>query len=241
MAGGPATDATPENAAPAGLAGRRVLVTAGPTYEPIDPVRFLGNRSSGKMGFAIAAEAAARGARTTLVAGPVALPTPPGVERVDVETALEMRDAVYRLAPDSAVVVMAAAVADFRPLAVAPGKLKKADGPPRLELVANPDILAGLADVAPDSLRVGFAAETADDPAEARAKLERKRVHWLVWNDVSRRDIGFAAERNEVVVHRRDGAPIFLSRRPKAAVAAALLDLVTTALEERDAPLASAR
>lgn len=220
------------------LVGRRVLVTAGPTREPIDPVRYLGNRSSGKMGFAIAARTAALGARTVLVAGPVALPTPPGVERVDVETALEMCDAVQVRAADADLVVMTAAVADFRPRDPSPRKLKKEAGPPSIELVANPDILTGLAERAPRALRVGFAAETDGGDPEAMAKLERKRAHVLVWNDVSRADIGFGADANEVRIYRAGASPVFLSRRPKDEVAVALVDLLAELLLERERLLA---
>lgn len=221
------------------LAGRTVLVSAGPTHEPIDPVRFLGNRSSGKMGFALAAAAARRGARTLLVSGPVALATPPGVERLDVETALEMRDALYRHAPAADLVVMTAAVADFRPRTVAAAKIKKRDGVPRFELAANPDLLVGLADVAPDALRVGFAAETEASEAEARAKLERKKVELLVWNNVAAEGIGFGSDDNEVTVYRRHGEPVFLSRRPKRELAADLMDLFQEALRERVVAAAS--
>ncbi|GMU65691.1 MAG: phosphopantothenoylcysteine decarboxylase [Acidobacteriota bacterium] len=212
------------------LAGTTFLVTAGPTHEPIDPVRFLGNRSSGKMGFAIAAEAARRGARVHLVAGPVDLPTPPGVERHDVETAIDMADAVRRLAPASDVVVMAAAVADFRPRQAAAHKLKKSDGIPDLALVPNPDILAGLPELAPSALRVGFAAETGDPDGEARRKLEAKGAHLLVANDVSRPDLGFGSDDNEVTVHRRAGGPVFLGRRPKVELARELVGLFASEL-----------
>ncbi len=215
---------------PGDLAGCTALVTAGPTFEPIDPVRYLGNRSSGKMGFAIASELARRGARTLLVAGPVSLPTPPGVERVGVETALEMQAAVHELAGDAEIVVMAAAVADFRPRARAANKLKKSRGAPQLELVANPDILSELPRLAPRALRVGFAAETEDLEREARAKLEAKGAHLLVANDVSRRDIGFASDDNEVTVYRRTGEPVFLGRRPKADLARDLVDLFSREL-----------
>lgn len=220
------------------LEGRRVLVTAGPTYEPIDPVRFLGNRSSGKMGFALAAEAASRGAEVTLVAGPVSLPTPPGVTRIDVGTALEMRDAAYAAAPGADLVVMTAAVADFRSASVAGGKLKRRQGVPVLELVENPDILAGLPEVAPRAMVVGFAAETEASEDEARSKLERKGADFLVWNDVSRSDVGFGADDNEVKVYRRSGAPIAISRRPKREVAASLIQLFHEALEERERAMA---
>lgn len=215
------------------LEGKTVLISAGPTHEPIDPVRYLGNRSSGKMGFALAAEAARRGARTLLVAGPVSLPTPAGVERIDVETALEMCQEVYEHAPTSDLVVMAAAVADFRPAEVTPSKIKKARGVPEIELVANPDILAGLAEVAPNTLRVGFAAETDASEAEARAKLQRKQAELLIWNDVSRSDVGFGVDHNEVVVYRREGDPIPLERRPKAELAVDLFDIFADILRER--------
>lgn len=213
--------------------GKTVLVSAGPTYEPIDPVRFLGNRSSGKMGFAIAAEAACRGARTVLVSGPVELETPAGVERIDVSTALEMNEAMRAQAAGADLVVMAAAVADFRVRTVAGAKIKKKDGVPRLELTANPDILSGLADVAPDALRVGFAAETEPSEAEAYAKLERKGAHFLVWNNVALQGVGFGADDNEVTVYRAEGDPIILSRRPKREIAALILNHFREALEER--------
>ncbi len=216
-----------EAAAGAGpLAGRTVLVTAGPTFEPLDPVRFLGNRSSGKMGFAIAAEAAKRGARVVLIAGPVHLATPSGVERIDVTTAREMEAAVRGQAPAADLVVMAAAVADYRPRYPAGTKIKKEDGPPApVELEENPDILAGLRDVAPGAVIAGFAAETHDVERNSRTKLERKRADFLVANDVSRKDIAFDSDANEVTVFRREGEPVFLSRRPKAELAASLLDL----------------
>ncbi len=215
------------------LSGRRVLISAGPTHEPIDPVRYLGNRSSGKMGFALAAAAAARGARTTLVAGPVSLPSPPGVERLDVTTALEMRDAVNSRAAEADLIVMTAAVADFRPRGPAESKLKRSRGVPVVELEENPDILAGLAAAAPGALRVGFAAETEPSVEEAYAKLARKDADFLVWNDVSRSDIGFGADDNEVTLYRRSGEPEHISRRPKRELAAALLDVFGQALQER--------
>ena len=166
------------------LAGKHILVTAGPTHEPIDPVRVIANRSSGRQGFAIAAAAAAAGARVTLVAGPVHLPTPGGVVRIDVETAQEMADAVESALPCDAA-VMVAAVADWR-VERSGIKLKKADGPPMLAFAPNPDILAALA-AHPDrpELLIGFAAETNDVVANAAAKREAKRVDWIVANDVS--------------------------------------------------------
>lgn len=215
------------------LQGRRIVVSAGPTHEPLDPVRFLGNRSSGKMGFALAEEAARRGAQVLLVAGPVRLPTPPGVERVDVTTAREM-DEVLRLRVRNAdLVIMAAAVADFRPRNPAPEKIKKEEGDlPVLELEENPDIVAGLRDCAPAALIVGFAAETSRLAEHARAKLERKRLDLLVANDVSRPDIGFESDQNEVTIFYRDAEPRTLSRRPKREIAGALLDLFAARLAE---------
>ncbi len=168
----------------ASLAGRHVIVTAGPTHEPIDPVRVIANRSSGKQGFALAEALAALGARVTLVAGPVSLPTPPGVSRIDVETAREMEAAVGRALPADAAILVAA-VADWR-VEPATAKLKKADGPPALDWAANPDILAGLA-ASPDRPRllVGFAAETGDVVNVAQAKRATKGCDWIVANDVS--------------------------------------------------------
>jgi phosphopantothenoylcysteine decarboxylase/phosphopantothenate--cysteine ligase len=217
------------------LAGRTVVVSAGPTHEPVDPVRFLGNRSSGKMGFAIAEEAARRGARVVLVAGPVHLPTPRGVERRDVETALEMQAALRECVPQADLVVMTAAVADFRPSAPSARKIKRGQGVPVIALEANPDVLAGLSQLAPRAVLAGFAAETDDLERNARAKLEQKGIDFLVANDVSRADIGFGSDLNEVTVFRRDGEPVALSRRPKAGLAADLLDLFSRALASRDA------
>jgi phosphopantothenoylcysteine decarboxylase/phosphopantothenate--cysteine ligase len=166
------------------LSGKHILVTAGPTHEPIDPVRVIANRSSGKQGFAIAEALAALGARVTLVAGPVSLATPPGVERVDVETARQMQAAVEAALPADATVLVAA-VADWR-VEPSSAKLKKADGPPGLEWTQNPDILASLA-ASPrrPRLLIGFAAETSDVVAAGQAKRERKGCDWIVANDVS--------------------------------------------------------
>jgi phosphopantothenoylcysteine decarboxylase/phosphopantothenate--cysteine ligase len=169
---------------PGPLTGRHVIVTAGPTHEPIDPVRVIANRSSGKQGFAVAGALAALGARVTLVAGPVTLATPPGVSRVDVATALEMEAAVRAALPAEAA-VMVAAVADWR-VEAAPAKLKKAQGPPHLAWTSTPDILAGLAS-GPNRPRllVGFAAETEDVANVAQAKRASKGCDWIVANDVS--------------------------------------------------------
>jgi phosphopantothenoylcysteine decarboxylase/phosphopantothenate--cysteine ligase len=224
------------------LAGRTVLVTAGPTHEAIDPVRFLGNRSSGRMGFALAAEAARRSARVVLVAGPVALATPPGVGRVNVVTAEQMAAAVRGEAAAADLIVMAAAVADFRPRRPAARKIKKERGLPVLELEETPDILAGLRAAAPHALIAGFAAETEDLERSALAKLRQKQADWLIANDVSRSDIAFESEDNEVTVYRRDGPPIFFPRRPKSELAVSLFDLFTATLSERERqPAASPR
>lgn len=225
---------------PGPLAGRTVLISAGPTFEPVDPVRFLGNRSSGKMGFALAAEAARRGARTILVAGPVALATPSGVERIDVETAAEMAAAVAATAPGADLVILAAAVADFRPKVPAGQKLKKDQGVPTFDLEPTEDILAGLFRIAPNAVRVGFAAETERLEENARVKLARKDVHFIVANDVSRADIAFGREENEVLVLARDGETVPIPRQSKTGVAAALLDLFTPALAATSAASSAA-
>lgn len=166
------------------LAGKHILVTAGPTHEPIDPVRVIANRSSGRQGFAIAAAAVAAGARVTLVAGPVSLASPQGVDRIDVETAREMADATFAALPADAAILVAA-VADWR-VEPSSAKLKKSAGPPELKFLPNPDILSELSDHARrPRLLIGFAAETDDVVANAVAKREAKGADWLVANDVS--------------------------------------------------------
>lgn len=216
--------------APQSLAGVRVLVTAGGTREPLDAVRALTNRSSGKMGFAVAAEAARRGADTVLVAGPGALPTPPGVRRIDVETAVEMRDAVRAEFEACDVAVMAAAVADFRPARPAARKIKKEELPSdaglTLELVRNPDILEEISRGRGRRVVVGFAAESHDVVEAARRKLARKGCDLMVANDVSRRDAGFDVDANAVVLIAPDGDVEELPLLPKREVAARLLDRV---------------
>jgi phosphopantothenoylcysteine decarboxylase/phosphopantothenate--cysteine ligase len=207
------------------LAGRTVVVSAGPTRERIDPVRHLSNRSSGKMGYALAAAAARRGARVILISGPVQLAPPFGVERTVVETAAEMREAVLRAREGAVAVFMAAAVSDYVP---APSVTKrKRDGSPlTLILEEAPDILAELARDRGGTLLVGFAAETEDVVENARAKLERKNLDFIVANDVSRADIGFDAEDNEVAILRRGGEAWSLPRASKAEIAEAILDRV---------------
>ncbi|MDB5697794.1 MAG: coaBC [Alphaproteobacteria bacterium] len=208
------------------LAGKHVVVTAGPTQEPIDPVRMIANRSSGKQGFAIAEALAARGARVTLVAGPVALTTPAGVDRVDVATAREMQAAVDEALPADAAVLVAA-VADWR---VEPNsaKLKKADGPPDLAWSANPDILAELAASAKrPALLVGFAAETDNVLAAAQDKLARKGCDWIVANDVSGDVMG--GDENEVHLVSSAGVETF-PRAPKRDIARRLADRIADEL-----------
>jgi phosphopantothenoylcysteine decarboxylase / phosphopantothenate---cysteine ligase len=205
------------------LAGERVVVTAGPTREPIDPVRYISNRSSGRMGYALAAAAARRGAQVTLVSGPTALTPPPTAGFVPVQTAEQMREAVLHHAEWASIVIKAAAVADYRVRRPAEQKIKgKRDL--TLELTPNPDILAEVAARADGAFIVGFAAETHDVVANARAKLQAKGIDLLVANDVSRRDIGFDAEDNEVLLIDRWGGGRALPRMPKGAVADAILD-----------------
>ncbi|MBX3287580.1 MAG: bifunctional phosphopantothenoylcysteine decarboxylase/phosphopantothenate--cysteine ligase CoaBC, partial [Actinobacteria bacterium] len=211
---------------PADLAGLSVVVTAGGTREPIDPVRFIGNRSSGKQGHALAAAAQRRGASVTLVTT-VPQSAPPGTTVVAVDTAAEMDAAVAEVAPTADVVVMAAAVADFRPVAVAGQKLKKAAGVPEVRLEPTVDILArlGAAKTAGQTL-VGFAAETTDVEANAQAKLVAKGADLLVANDVSAPQVGFEHDTNAVVIHRIHGSPIEVPLAGKDVVADAVLDAV---------------
>ena len=214
---------------PRELAGQRWLVAAGPTHEPIDPVRFIGNRSTGKMGFAIAAEAAARGAEVTLVAGPTALGTPHGVTRVDVLTAAEMHAAVLAHCEGTSTIVMAAAVADERPAVVAPQKLKKNGQPSALALEITVDILAELGARSWQGTRpllVGFAAETEALLAHAQQKLAKKGCDLLVANDVSGSDAGFATDQNRVTLLRRDRDPEQVPLASKRQIAARVLDAV---------------
>ena len=219
------------------LAGERVIVTAGGTREAIDGVRALVNRSSGKMGFALAAEAARRGADVALVAGPTALATPRGVRRIDVESALDMRAAVLSEWPRASVLVMAAAVADFRPADSVAGKLKKEDlaegAGLELRLVQNPDILAELSRERGARIVVGFAAESRDVLAAARRKLVRKGCDLLVANDVSRSDAGFESDRNAVALLSPDGTVEELPLLDKPEVAARIWDRIEKLRPER--------
>jgi phosphopantothenoylcysteine decarboxylase/phosphopantothenate--cysteine ligase len=209
------------------LAGERVLVTSGPTREPIDPVRYLSNRSSGKMGHAIATAALRRGAEVILIAGPTALEPPPGAAYVPVQTAEEMREAALHHLPRASVVIKAAAVADYRVEHPAGQKIKsKKDEGLTLTLVPNPDILRELASRKGRAFLVGFAAETNDVRQNARAKLSAKGIDLLVANDVSRSGIGFEADDNQVVLLDRWGGEVELPKMSKVAVADAILDRV---------------
>ena len=215
------------------LAGRRLLVSAGPTYEDIDPVRFLGNRSSGKMGFAIAAAAAARGAEVALVAGPVQLPTPANVRRLDVRSAAQMFEAVMHELEQAGrpcdAYIGAAAVADFTPRRFADNKLKKTPGQDTLtlELVKTRDVLAEVAvHVRRPRLVVGFAAETHDVAAYARGKLERKQLDLICANRVGVGATGFESDDNALLVLGSDGFERALGPASKTELAASLLDLI---------------
>ncbi len=208
------------------LAGDQILVTAGPTREPVDPVRYLSNRSSGRMGYALATLAWRRGAQVTLVTGPTGLTAPPGVRVIPVQTAEEMRDAVLHALGPATVVIKAAAVADYRVAAPAAAKIRSKQEGLSLALAPNPDILRELGRAKGHRFLVGFAAETGDPRASARAKLEAKGADLMVANDVSRPDIGFEAEENQVVLLDRWGGVVELPRRPKLEIADAILDRV---------------
>ncbi|MFC5723332.1 bifunctional phosphopantothenoylcysteine decarboxylase/phosphopantothenate--cysteine ligase CoaBC [Streptomyces gamaensis] len=215
------------------LAGRHVVISAGGTREPLDPVRFLGNRSSGKQGYALARTAVARGARVTLVSANSALPDPAGADVVRVGTAVQLREAVLKAAADADAVVMAAAVADFRPAEYATGKIKKKDGedPAPIALVRNPDVLAELSAgrPRPGQVVVGFAAETDDVLANGRAKLARKGCDLLVVNEVGER-LTFGEESSEAVVLGADGSETPVAHGPKEALADTVWDLVVSRL-----------
>ncbi len=208
------------------LEGETVLITAGPTQEPLDPVRYISNRSSGKMGYALAEAAAARGARVILVSGPVHLAAPRGVESIQVRTALEMRDRVMEQLPAAGMVIKAAAVADFHLSKVPDQKVKKTAARVSLELDPTPDILAEIGRKKGDRLLVGFAAETQNLLQEARRKLESKNCDMLVANLVGGADVGFESDQNEVVLVLRTGESIPLPRAPKREIADRIFDEV---------------
>jgi phosphopantothenoylcysteine decarboxylase/phosphopantothenate--cysteine ligase len=213
------------------LSGKNILISAGPTFEDLDPVRYLGNRSSGKMGFALACEAAAMGATVTLIAGPVALTTPANVRRIDVRRAAQMRDAVLAALPGQDVYISAAAIADYMPAQTRPQKIKKTEQSLTLELVRTPDILSEVAAHAQrPRVLVGFAAETNDVEKHAQDKLLRKGLDLIAANDVSTAGIGFESEDNALVVIGADSR-VTIPRGPKREVAHGLLALIAARLE----------
>ena len=217
------------------LAGKNVLVTAGPTREPIDPVRYISNRSSGKMGYAIADAAKKRGARVTLVSGPTSLAAPAGVEMARVITAAEMHDAVMQLVASNQIVIKAAAVADFAPAQTADRKIKKeAIGDEmQIRLKRNPDILEAVAGAKPRPFIVAFAAETDAVEENARKKLAAKGADLIVANDVRDASIGFDSEDNEVLVIARDGSSTRIGKASKSVVANKILDLIVNSIQHK--------
>ena len=215
------------------LEGQVILVTAGPTREPLDPVRYLSNRSSGKMGYAIAEAAAARGAKVILVSGPTSLPVPHGVDVIHVETAQQMYDAVLAKFPAATAVVKAAAVADYRPKLVAGRKIKKDERVPELTLESTPDILAEIGKRKAGQILVGFAAETEDLVANARKKLGRKNLDLMVANDVGQPGAGFDGDTNIVKILDAQGSVEELPLQAKRSVADRILDRVVELMKQR--------
>ena len=212
------------------LSGKHVVVTAGGTREPIDAVRVLANRSSGKQGHAVARAAASRGALVTLITTVEMLPAS-GIIQVQVETAQQMQEAIEKIAPSADVIVMAAAVADFRPVSIADGKWKKEDGVPPIVLEATPDILAGLGKMKrPGQVLVGFAAETSNLVANAQGKLERKNLDLIVANDVSLPEVGFGHETNAVTIVSAYDEPVTVDLASKTTIAQRVLDSVEKSL-----------
>jgi phosphopantothenoylcysteine decarboxylase/phosphopantothenate--cysteine ligase len=216
--------AQPNRLRPGTLTGLKVVITAGPTREPIDPVRYISNRSSGKMGFAVAAAAYEAGAQVVLVSGPVTLPTPPGLRRVDVETAEQMFRSVHEEIADTDIFIGCAAVSDYRPENVAPQKIKRSAPEIELALVRSPDTLASVAGMAEPPFTVGFAAETQDVAAHARDKLERKHLDMIAANRVGP-DCGFDRETNALTVFWRDGE-VALGEGSKLVLARRLIELI---------------
>jgi phosphopantothenoylcysteine decarboxylase/phosphopantothenate--cysteine ligase len=216
------------------MRGNQILITAGPTHEPIDPVRFIGNRSSGRMGFALAKMARRRGADVILISGPSHLPIPGGnIRFISVGTALEMRDAVLEHYKECSAIIKAAAVSDYRPKFTSNQKVKKLDGHASLELERNPDILGEIGSLKGDRVLVGFAAETEDLIANAREKLREKHLDLIVANDVSRSDSGFATETNKVTIIDSRGKTHPLPLKSKDEVANIILERVVEILRER--------
>ena len=221
--------------ASADLEGKRVLITAGPTVEKIDPVRFISNFSSGKMGFALAEECASRGAQVTLVAGPVSLKTDsPNIERVDVTTAMEMHDAVMAALPDADAVILCAAVADYRVENVADKKIKREkDETPVIRLTPNPDIARAVGQAKrPDQVTMGFALETDNEQVNAQGKLERKNLNFIVMNSLRDKDAGFQVDTNRVTIFTDKGETIEGECKSKRAVAHDIVDVLHKYLSE---------
>lgn len=214
------------------LTGQKILVTAGGTIEPLDPVRYIGNRSTGRMGYAIAEEAARRGAEVVLVSGPTVLENPAGVRVIRIETARQMREAVLAEFPTAAAVIKSAAVADYRPETVAGQKIKKSEDDLVLHLVRNPDILYELGQKKEHQVLVGFAAETCKVEEYARKKLAKKNLDFIVANDVSEKDAGFGVETNRIKLIDRSGAMKPYSLMSKKELAGIILDHVAEALEK---------
>ncbi len=214
------------------LQGKKILVTAGGTEEPLDPVRFLGNRSTGRMGYAIAEAAARRGAEVVLVSGPTSIPVPAGVRAVKVRSAREMEQAVLAEYDSVDAVIKSAAVADYRPKEIANQKIKKSDGELTLTLVRNPDILYELGQRKRHQVLVGFAAETNNLETYARKKLEKKNLDFIVANDVSAKDAGFGTDTNRVQIFYRDGREESQPLMSKAKLAGLILDRLKAQLDE---------
>lgn len=211
------------------LRAMRFLITAGPTREPIDPVRYLSNRSSGKMGYALAKAARNAGHEVTLISGPVSIPAPESTDLVRVETAVEMFDAVKIRINEADVAIFCAAVADYRIKEISAEKIKKNDEEVTLTLMRNPDILGSArSEFGFTGRLVGFAAETENVEANARGKLERKGCDFVVANDVSRRDIGFDRDANEVILFAADGSTMRLDRASKDEIAKAIIQHILT-------------
>ena len=219
-----AVEAAPPDRTLRDLTGETVLITAGPTQEPIDPVRYISNRSSGKMGYALADAATHRGARVILISGPVALEPPAGAEVVNIRIAQEMRDAVFAHLEPATIIIKCAAVADFRPTSEAKQKIKKTSARLALELDPTPDILAELGRKRGDRLLIGFAAETENLQEEARRKLQSKNCDMVVANLVGQSDTGFESDENEVVLALRSGEFIQIPRMPKRELAEEILN-----------------
>jgi phosphopantothenoylcysteine decarboxylase / phosphopantothenate---cysteine ligase len=206
------------------LDGETILITAGPTCEDLDPVRYLTNRSSGKMGYSLAAAAQRRGAHVILVSGPTDLPTPEGVDWIPVRTTSQMRDAVIERAPHATIIIKAAAVADYRPVAAHQHKMKRGSERITLELEPTPDILAELGRTKSSQILIGFAAETENVAASARAKLARKNADMIVANDVTQEGAGFDTDTNVVTLYLRNNQEIPLPKLSKQEVAEKILN-----------------